>query len=109
MSFAPAALRGLRRRKALCMPQRLMKAAFQIQLLSRIKKGVLGISYCKYLHTAVAFMRIVDGTFGTKEVNGFKDHDGKSQPQLNFLTPIGLPNTINRCAFSESVFYASAL
>jgi hypothetical protein len=70
------------------------------------KKGVLGISqsYCKYLHTAVAFMRIVDGT---KEGNGFKD--GKSQPQLNFLTPIGLPNTINSCAFPESVFYASAL
>jgi len=70
------------------------------------KKGVLGIShsYCKYLHTAVAFMRIVDGT---KEGNGFKD--GKSQPQLDFLTPIGLPNTINRCAFSVNVFYASAL
>ena len=69
------------------------------------KKGVLGISisYCKYLHTAVAFMRIVDGT---EEGNGFKD--GKSQPQLDFLTPMGLPNTINRFAFPESVFYASA-
>jgi hypothetical protein len=43
------------------------------------KKGVLGISYCKNLHTAVAFLRIVDGT---KEGNGFKD--GKSQPQLDF-------------------------
>ena len=68
------------------------------------KKGVLGISYCKNFHTAVALLRIVDGT---NEGNGFKD--GKSQQQLDFLTPMGLPNTINRCAFSESVFYASAL
>ena len=34
------------------------------------KKGFLGISYCKNLHTAVAFLRIVDGI---KEGNGFKD------------------------------------
>ena len=68
------------------------------------KKGVLGISYCKNLHTAVAFLRIVDGT---KEGNGFKD--GKIQPQLDFITPIGLPNTTKRCAFFKSVFYASAL
>jgi len=59
------------------------------------KKGILGISYCKNLHTAVALLRIVDGT---KEGNGVKD--GKIQPQLDFITPLGFPNTIKRCAFS---------
>ena len=59
------------------------------------KKGVLGISYCKNLHTAVALLRIVDGT---EEGNRFKD--GKIQQQLDFITPLGFPNTIKRCAFS---------
>ena len=59
------------------------------------KKVVLGISYCKNLHTAVALLRIVDGT---KEGNRFKD--GKIQSQLDFITPMGFPNKIKRCAFS---------
>ena len=44
-----------------------------------LEKGALAMNYCKNIHAAIAFLRIVDGT---KSGNGYRD--GKVQPQLDF-------------------------
>jgi hypothetical protein len=51
------------------------------------------MTYCNNIHTAIAFLRIVDGT-----KSGNRYRDGKVQPQLDFITPAGAPNEIKRCA-----------
>ena len=65
---------------------------------SEFQKGILATTYCKYIHAVIAGLRIVDGA-------------APGTPQLDFRTPGPAADTTvkKRCAFSESMLYASAL
>ncbi len=63
---------------------------------SEFQEGILTTTYCKYIHAAIAGWRIVDGA-------------APGTLQLDFRTPAADTTVKKRCAFSESMLYASAL
>ena len=56
---------------------------------SEFQKRISATTYCKYIHAAIAGLRIVDGA-------------APGTPQLDFRTPAADATVKKRCAFSES-------